>query len=244
MAKRFIDTTIFRKDFIRSLEAPYKLLWLYIINECDHAGLWDKELDVAAARLGVKFSANPIDKFLGKVIEVNSGSKWFIPSFVEFQYGQLNESNRVHASVILALKKYCLLDETNQIKPLTSPLQGAIDKDMVKDKDRDMEKDKGQPTEKNQLIDLIPSSWPVSEFSPLWSDYILGRKQRKRPLTENAAKINLQQLVRTFPMWPDAKARMEKVVGSGWLTFVFDDDKTKSSGKTKSIYEPGYYDKA
>lgn len=117
-----------------------------------------------------------------------------------------------------------------------------IDNDI--ESDNVFEKGKSGKAEKNQLIDLIPSSWPVSEFTPLWSDYILGRKQRKRPLTENAAKINLQQLVRTFPMWPDAKARMEKVVGSGWLTFVFDDDKTKSSGKTKNIYEPGYYDKA
>jgi hypothetical protein len=130
MAKRFIDTNIFRKDFVRDLEAPYKLLWLYIINECDHAGLWDVEMDVAQARLKLPELTieNALNQFKGKIIVLQNGRKWFIPDFIEFQYGKLNPENRAHNSVIQILEKY----ELHKIKPLTSPLQGCKDKDKDK----------------------------------------------------------------------------------------------------------------
>jgi ABC-type antimicrobial peptide transport system permease subunit len=64
-----------------------------------------------------------------RIEAINGGSKWFIRSFIEFQYGTLNPDNRVHLSIINILEK-------NKIKPLVSPLLG------VKDKDKDMDKDK------------------------------------------------------------------------------------------------------
>lgn len=147
MAKRFIDTSIFRKDFIRGLDAPYKLLFLYLINECDHAGLWDVEIEVAEVRLGVKIGGDPIAKFCGKVIPVDGGKKWFIPSFISFQYGQLNPENRAHGSAISLLKKFNLLTDQYEIKPLTSPLQGAMDMDKEMDKEMDMVKVKEKRAE-------------------------------------------------------------------------------------------------
>src|SRR5689334_7123551 len=136
MAKRFIDTNIFRKDFTRSLDAPYKLLWIYIITECDHAGLWDVEIDVAKMRLGLdSISVNGAIKAFGDKIEV-VGNKWFIPDFIDFQYGKLNPENRAHSSVIQILQK----QKVSTFKPHTSPLQGGKDMDKDKDKDKDMVK--------------------------------------------------------------------------------------------------------
>ena len=135
MAKRFIDTNIFRKDFVRGLDAPYKLLWIYILNECDHAGLWDVEMDVAQARLKLPdiTEKSALAQFGEKVVVV--GNKWFIRDFIEFQYGELNPANRAHNSVIQILKKYNL--DIN--KPLTSPLQGCKDMDKEQDKEKDKE---------------------------------------------------------------------------------------------------------
>jgi hypothetical protein len=58
------------------------------------------------------------------------GDKWFMPKFVEFQYGnELNEDNRVHRSVIEMLKK------EGAYKGLVRAIQGCKDKDKDKDKD-------------------------------------------------------------------------------------------------------------
>ena len=39
MAKRFTDTDKWKKGFIRNLPTKYKLLWLYILDDCNHAGV-------------------------------------------------------------------------------------------------------------------------------------------------------------------------------------------------------------
>jgi hypothetical protein len=135
MAKRFIDTDLFRKPFMRSLEAPYKALWIYLLCECDHAGVWVVELDVAQIRMGLKLDPEKVlDKMGGSVVAIDGGSKWYLPDFVAFQYGTLNPANKVHGSVIERLSRYGIdPNDTSQNKPLASPFQGAKDKDKDKD---------------------------------------------------------------------------------------------------------------
>jgi hypothetical protein len=140
MAKRFTDTDKWKKPFIRTMKAPYKLLWLYILDECDHAGVWQVDFDVAQIKIGEKLNATTALKFFEeKVVPFDNGEKWFIPDFIDFQYGTLNSENRAHNSVIQILDKHNLRQSLEKNKPLTSPLQGAMDKDMDKDKDKDKE---------------------------------------------------------------------------------------------------------
>lgn len=121
MAKRFIDSNIFRKGLVRGLDAPCKLLFLYLICDCDHAGIWDVELDIASLRLDRKYDEAKTLKSLGDVVyPFDDGKKWFLPHFVEFQYGtHLNEANKAHMSVMNLLKKHGLHTHPN-IKPLLS----------------------------------------------------------------------------------------------------------------------------
>ena len=138
MAKRFTDTNKWRKGFVRGLQGAYKLLWLYIIDECDHAGIWHVEIDVAELRIGMKISVeNAIKEFGNHIVIFDEGNKWFIPDFIEFQYGTLNPENRAHKSVLDLLEKY-------KIKGLIRPLQGRKDMDMVKAMDMDKEDFIGQ----------------------------------------------------------------------------------------------------
>jgi len=132
MARRMTDTEKWKKAFLRGLDAPCKLLWFYICDDCDHAGIWNVDAEVAEIRTGEKIDFKKAISMLGdKIIIFDDGKKWFIPSFVEFQYPKgLNPSNKAHASVINILKKHSLL------KYLSSPLEGAMDG--AKDKDKDI----------------------------------------------------------------------------------------------------------
>ena len=135
MAKRFTDTNKWRKDFIRGLQGAYKLLWLYILDECDHAGIWHVELDVAGLRIG--YELDPIkttEALKGHIIIFDNGKKWFIPDFIDFQYGELNPENRVHYSILVQLEKY-------KLKGHIRGLQGRKDKEEDKEKDMEMVKE-------------------------------------------------------------------------------------------------------
>lgn len=152
MAKRFTDTDKWKKPFVRALDAPYKLLWFYILDDCDMAGIWQVDFEVARIRTGQELDYDSALRLFGDRIKPIDKFKWFIPDFVTFQYGNLSENNRMHLSVIQILKKYNLY---------ISPLQGAKDgvKDNNKDKDKDkvlvMDKDKYIVVDSEKIIDPL-----------------------------------------------------------------------------------------
>jgi len=199
MPQRFIDTDLFRKPFMRSLEAPYKALWIYLLCECDHAGIWVVELDVAQMRMGLKLDPEKVmEKMGGAVVAIDGGSKWYLPDFVEFQYGQLNPANRVHASVIERLLK-CGIDPNEKVenKPLTSPLQGAKDKE--KDKDTQERKERAsEPIEAK----VIPMPFTSEAFALAWADWELSRREIKKPLTATSRKAQLAKCLE----WGESRA--------------------------------------
>lgn len=104
MPKRFTDTDKWKKPFIRGLDAPYKLLWLYILDDCDMAGIWQIDFEVAKIRIGEDINEKRALEVFGDRIKI-FGNKWFIKDFIFFQYGELKHTNRMHSAVISTLEK-------------------------------------------------------------------------------------------------------------------------------------------
>jgi hypothetical protein len=95
------------------------------------------EPEVAELRIGEKIDFELAKKELGKHIhEFDGGEKWFIPYFVEFQYGELKPAVNAHRSVIEKLRKKNLLIVYEQFVNCSLTV---MDMDMDKDKDKDKE---------------------------------------------------------------------------------------------------------
>jgi len=140
MAKRMTDTDKWKKRFVKELSPQHKLLWFYILDDCNHAGIWEVDLEVASIRIGYDLKNDDLlFYFLDKVIPFDNGDKWFIPEFIDFQYGELNPNSNVHKSVISLLEKYNLEGYMKGSQTLPNRVQ---DKDM--DKDKDIVKDKAK----------------------------------------------------------------------------------------------------
>jgi len=172
MAKRFSDTEKYKKPFIRSLKGPYKLLWDYICLNCNYAGIWQVDFQIAQVYIGTDMPVNEKDALQAfnadceRIVTLDGGKKWFIRPFIVFQYGELNAENRVHASVISVLGQAGIKGLASPVlgasaghaspmlgpgKDLVSPLEGSGTdltspalgaKDKEKDKEKDMAKDK------------------------------------------------------------------------------------------------------
>ena len=152
MAKRFTETGKWKKKWIRELSPEMKLFWFYLLDNCDHAGIWEVDIELAAFQIGIELDESEIlNTFNRKIVPFKPG-KWFVPKFIVYQYGELNESNRAHNSVIKILTKYKLY------KGLTKGLQGPMDMD----KELDMDKDKDKGSKKEQL-ETIKSN--LSDYS-------------------------------------------------------------------------------
>lgn len=130
------DTDKWKKRFLRELKPQHKLLWFYILDDCNHAGIWDVDIEVASIRVGEELIYDMLPQaFLDKIVIFDNGDKWFIPEFIDFQYGELNPNSNVHKSVIALLEKYNLEGYMKGSQGVQSTLNNKDkDKDIVKAK--------------------------------------------------------------------------------------------------------------
>jgi len=151
LAKRFIDTGLFRKKWIRQLDPNMKLFWIYLLTDCDHAGIWDVDVERASFQLKVELNEDEILETFNRKIVPFKTDKWFVPKFIVYQYGELNENVNAHKSVIKLLTKYGLYVENQLLNnsSATVKVNNLTVKD--KDKDKDKVKDKDKKSKKVQL---------------------------------------------------------------------------------------------
>jgi hypothetical protein len=183
MAKRYTDTDKWKKMWFRKLKNDHKVFWMYLLDQCDHAGIWEVDFDLASYFCNGIKESEIRETFIKQYHEFDDGKRWFLKDFIEFQYRGLDESNRVHNSVITILKRHGLY------KGLISPLQEAKDKDKDKalDKVKDKDKDKREISKKNQLeiieseLDLLAAEFDkvdvLIEFDK-FQDYLKANAKR------------------------------------------------------------------
>ena len=104
MKKRFTDADKWDDPWFLKLGMPYKLLWIHLLDKCDQAGIYKVNEPMIEFCINVKFDINEMLKVFNGRIKVLSDEKWFIPKFITFQYGELNESCKPHKSVLNILK--------------------------------------------------------------------------------------------------------------------------------------------
>lgn len=153
MAKRFSDTEKWKKEWFRRLPVKMKAVWEYLRDNCDHAGLWSADWGLISFQVGEPVTAQECVQAFGEERFVRlKGGKFLLPSFVEFQYGNLSPTNNTHRSVLNLLKR------AGADQLLLSPSGGDqdTDKDTGSDTDKDQDKEKDTDTE-NAREALAPS---------------------------------------------------------------------------------------
>ena len=183
------DTDKWKKRFVRELKPQHKLLWFYILDDCNHAGIWEVDIDVASIRVGFDLSQDDLPSLFGdKVISFDDGDKWFIPDFIEYQYGELNINSNVHKSVINLLNKYNLEGYLKGSQRVESTLKDK-DTDIVIVKDKVKVKRFTKPTiedvldycsDRNNLVD-------AEKFYDYYSSN--GWKVGKNPMKDWKASV-------------------------------------------------------
>lgn len=149
MAKRFMTTELFEDAWFMDLPAKYKLFWIYLLTRCTNAGIWQVNWKLAQFYVGDNLEPTEVKRiFNDRIKEFEEGKYWFIPKFIQFQYGdRLSKNNPATKKVIEELNKLKLFDFALKTKiyegaskELQSTLQGAQDKDKYKYKEEDKDK--------------------------------------------------------------------------------------------------------
>ena len=173
MGKRFTDTDKWTKQWFGDLSIRNKVLWLYCCDACNAAGIADFSSKFFSVAVGFPVKKETLDKAFGDRIVWLESSKFFIPSFIEFQYGQLTEACKPHKPIIKELEKLELLVMENG-KGTVRVLKGyskGINTLEEKEKEQEQEKEtKGVEGEKE----------PFADFWAVYPKQRIGNKDKAR----------------------------------------------------------------
>ncbi len=160
MTIRFTLAEKWQDKWFRELNPVEKLLFLYMCDNCNIAGIWEVDLEQVAFSIGQ--AAEPIiDAFEGltRGYESLDGTHIWLKNFLKHQRNlPLNPSNAAHATIINLLLPHKDLSEnilqllsTDEIKGLTRGLQAPISISIGKSKGRSISKSKGEKPKKKYL---------------------------------------------------------------------------------------------
>lgn len=192
MAKRMTDTGIWKSQrWFRKLTPLDKLVFFYIKDQSDHAGIWHIDCSDLLEDLGMeefdikKFITNvntEYDKMSGsktkkdRLVVVKQNFLW-ITGFIQFQYenkeGKVSPEAAPVKTAFQILQKHGILKQAfdkgyiTLIQPLLIPPVRAKDKDI--DKDKDIHNTKRVSSAKNSLNKTrrTKKSQPIKPFNTM-----------------------------------------------------------------------------
>ena len=172
MAKRFTETEKWKDPWFSELTNDYKLIYYYLLDSCDHAGIFQLNL----RRLN--FDCNTsitlpelLETLKGRVVQL-SDDKLIITKFMYFQYGTKfwtsNQNPVVSALKILQSNNLLGVDDkglptliipyTNPTptlnEPYTNPMVRVMDLDLDTDLSMEVEVDMDSDMNPNPIVDL------------------------------------------------------------------------------------------
>jgi len=172
MAKRFTDSEKWADPWFCEITERDRGFWMYLLDNCNHAGFW--KVNWILVDMFFPGYRPDLSIFNGRIKVINEG-KWFLPKYIEFQYGKLNPDSRIHASVISVLEKERVNEELlNSLLTLPSRV-------MDKDKDKVIT---------NKRISVFEDE----KLDRTFNAFVEMRKKIKAPMTEHAMNLVINKL--------------------------------------------------
>lgn len=145
--KRFHDTEIWSQDWFLEMPIEYKMLWLWVKDKCDYAGIWNPNIKIFERTTDFKADYTKALTLFNSEKErilITQKKKWLVIDFFVFQYGStFNFRNKVHDSIykVYNQEDICLRSIRGLKEVKEGSWSGQVE-DYLTLKDKDKEKDK------------------------------------------------------------------------------------------------------
>ena len=187
--KRFTETDKWKDSWFRKLPAEVKLAYLYVLDNCDAAGVWDADYELADFQIGVAVGWPKVIDTLGDRLQILPTGKWFLTRFIPFQYGTLSPECKPHQNVLRLMKLH-------KTPTLSIPFPKGIQRDKEKEKEKDKDKgieEKGVSGEKGPLQVRAEKLFRRRESTP-WGSAEVKAYRANAPVIEATAEEDWKAL--------------------------------------------------
>lgn len=142
MKRIFTDADIYEDEWYQNLPTEYKLLWDYICRRAEYA-IWKPNWGLVEFQLRIKIDPKLALKAFNsegqnkkeRVMMLKNG-RWFIPSWISFQYPGLSQSCPAHRPVF----KFYEVNYPYLLDRYLIPIQYRQEKEIEKEMEKEIEK--------------------------------------------------------------------------------------------------------
>lgn len=186
MSKRFTETEKWRDSWFCDLSTNEKLGYIYILDNCDSAGVWDANTKLAEFSIGAKLKWNDLAEKMGhRVFKLKDG-KWLVTRFIGFQYGKLTADCRPHLPIIRLVEKHKASGFPADLQSLINTLSNRVSNrvsDTAQDKEQDKDQEQEKDQDQDQELELEAEKQAASDSIGITPEQIYGAYPRrtKRP---------------------------------------------------------------
>jgi len=182
--KRFTDIFKWNQVWFRELLPDQKLVFLFLVDECDSAGVWEIDLKMCEFKTGLSIESigATIEVLIhtGRITRIDTGDKLWLTKFIMFQYPKgLKEDYNPHKPIFDSITRNNLdrskLYTTEPLTNITPTIQG-MDMDMDSDSDKEI---------KVNILDKAIKLWNT-EVSPK----IIGTPKVKHRTKGRVKRLN------------------------------------------------------
>ena len=103
MGKRFTDTDKWKREWFMELRPHPKLAWIYLLDQCDHCGIWPRNFRLMSEQLGFRVDHQTLVDWFGNKLVLFDEDKYFIPSFFRYQYSESKDGFKAKQSAVKIL---------------------------------------------------------------------------------------------------------------------------------------------
>ncbi len=222
--KRFTHVEKWDDPWFWELSPLAKLLWLFLCDHCDSAGVVDVSLKIASAKVGQTIQEKHLAELQSRLHTLENGKR-LIRSFIRFQYGSLRPECKPHAAVIATLARHGIdLAQLDLIcKQYPNPLDtlsgvSQTPQDQDKDQDQDQEKDQDKDPEGSAEGNQFPAVLNTPAFRSAWDQWVAHRTEIKKKLTPTSVGQQMKQLAAMGES--RAITTIQYTIAKGWQGLV------------------------
>jgi hypothetical protein len=157
MAKRFTDNEKWQDNWFTDLTNDQKIIWLYLLDDCDNAGIWKLNIKNLNFFCSTNISVEEFIFIFNKRLTRIREDLFLINKFCVFQYGNdfLSSKNKAVQAAINKLITVGVIKEDKGIYTLSIPYTYPIDTPKEKEEDKEevkeLEQDKIKVKDENKV---------------------------------------------------------------------------------------------
>ena len=173
--KRFTETTKWNDPWFRRLKPSAKLLFFWMLDNCDSAGVIDVDFELASFQIGCPVTEELLTDMDDRVVTLGNGKR-YIYKFVQFQYGEISRDCKAHSPVFKSIEANNLTTYFEANQRVSKGYPKGIQRVQDKEKDKDTHED----------------------FDAFWQAYPKKVGKGDALKSWNKAKPNLQDVLRSL----------------------------------------------